>query len=147
MDWAVTRVITQIPDDAWVGIKYPHTIWDQEEDRWVSDAEVTEIAFTAFTSRAQAEHISARLIVRRVKHLNPKTVPAGQDELFCVWRHDGGMVAATDDLRHRRGRDARGSGHIPQRGRAVVLHGRLTSLRGPARTRRATAIQRQRPRR
>ena len=87
MDWAVTRAITQIPDDTWVGIKYPHTIWDQEEDRWVSDAEVAEITFTAFPSRAQAEHISARLVVRRVKHLNPKTVPAGQDELFCVWCH------------------------------------------------------------
>ena len=25
--------------------------------------------------------------MRRVKRLNPKTVPAGQDELFSVWRH------------------------------------------------------------
>jgi hypothetical protein len=87
MDPAVTRAITQIPDDAWVGIKYPRAIWDDQEQRWVSDAEVAEIAFTAFTSRTQAEHISARLIVRRVKRLNPKTVPAGQDELFSVWRH------------------------------------------------------------
>ena len=78
MGRAVARAITQIPDDAWVGIKYPHAIWDQEEDRWVSDAEVAEIAFTVFTSRAQAEHISARLVVRRVKRLNPKTVPDRQ---------------------------------------------------------------------
>ncbi len=87
MDPAVTRAITTIPDDAWVGIKYPHAIYDEDEQRWVSDAEVAEIGFTAFTSRKQAEHISARLIVRRVKRLNPKTVPAGQDELFSVWRH------------------------------------------------------------
>ena len=87
MDPAVTRAITQIPDDAWVGIKYPHAIYDEQEERWVSDAEVAEIDFTAFTSRRQSEHISARLIVRRVKRLNPKTVPAGQGDLFSVWRH------------------------------------------------------------
>ena len=40
-----------------------------------------------FTSRTRAEHISARLIVRRVKRLNPTSVPAGQDELFSVSRH------------------------------------------------------------
>jgi len=87
MDPAVTRAITQIPDDAWTGIKYPHAIYDEEEHRWVSDAEVAEIAFTAFTSRRLDEHISARLIVRRVKRLNPKTVPVGQGDLFSVWRH------------------------------------------------------------
>jgi len=87
MDPAVTRAITQIPADAWVGIKYPHAIYDEEEHRWVSDAEVAEISFTAFTSRRLDEHISARLIVRRVKRLNPKAVPAGQGALFSVWRH------------------------------------------------------------
>src|SRR5450756_1780005 len=87
MDPAVTRAITQIPDDAWVGIKYPHAIYDEDEHRWVSDAEVAEIAFTAFTSRRHSEHIDARLIVRRVKRLNAATVPAGQGALFSTWRH------------------------------------------------------------
>src|SRR5659263_236786 len=41
IDPAVTRAITQIPDHGWVGIKYPHAIYDQDEHRWVSDAEVT----------------------------------------------------------------------------------------------------------
>ena len=83
----MTRAITQIPDCAWVGIKYPHAIYDEQEGRWVSDAEVAEIGFTAFTSRRHSEHISARLIVRRVKRLNPTTVPAGQGALFTTWRH------------------------------------------------------------
>jgi hypothetical protein len=87
MDPAVTRAITQIPDDAWVPIKYPHAIYDQDEHRWISDAEVAEISFTAFTSRRHDEHIGARLIVRRVKRLNPKQVPAGQGALFSTWRH------------------------------------------------------------
>src|ERR1019366_6273165 len=49
--------------------------------------EVAEIPYTAFTSRRKADHISARLIVRRVKRLNPKTVPQGQGELFSAYRH------------------------------------------------------------
>jgi len=87
MDKAVTRTITQIPEDGWVGIKYAHAIYDQDEQRWVSDAQVAEITFTAFTSRRKNEHITARLIVRRVKRLNPKSAPTGQGELFSVWRH------------------------------------------------------------
>jgi len=87
MDPAVTRAITQIPDDAWVGIKYPHAIYDEDEHRWVSDAQVAEIGFTAFTSRRHSEHIDTRLIVRRVKRLNPTTLPAGQGALFSTWRH------------------------------------------------------------
>ena len=87
MDRAVSRAITQIPEDDWVGITYPHAIYDQDENRWVSDAQVAEIGFTAFTSRPKSEHIRARLIVRRVKRLNPKSGPAGQGELFSIWRH------------------------------------------------------------
>jgi hypothetical protein len=46
----------------------PNAIWDDDEQRLVSDAEVAEVAFTAFTSRRKADHISARLIVRRVQN-------------------------------------------------------------------------------
>jgi DDE family transposase len=61
----VTRAITTIPEQAWVPIRYPNAIWDDQEQRWISDAEVAEIGFTAFTGRREAEHITARLIVRR----------------------------------------------------------------------------------
>jgi len=98
MDPAVTRAITQIPDDAWVPIKYPHAIYDEDEHRWVSDAEVAEIAFTAFTSRKKAEHIGARLIVRRVKRLNPATVPTGQGELFSTWRHHAVFTDSAESM-------------------------------------------------
>src|SRR5665648_573466 len=98
MDPAVTRAITQIPDDAWVGIKYPHAIYDEDEHRWVSDAEVAEIGFTAFTSRRHSEHIGARLIVRRVKRLNPKTVPAGQGALFSTWRHHAVFTDSAESM-------------------------------------------------
>jgi hypothetical protein len=83
----VTRAITTIPDTAWVPIRYPNAIWDDDEQRWISDAEVAEVPFTAFTSRRKREHITASLIVRRVRRLNPKTVPAGQGEMFAVYRY------------------------------------------------------------
>ena len=87
MDPAVTAAISRIPEDDWVSIKYPNAIWDQAEDRWVSDAQVAEVEHTAFTSRKKAEHVTARLIVRRVRRLNPTATKAGQDELFATYRH------------------------------------------------------------
>jgi hypothetical protein len=87
MDPAVRRAITAIPESAWTPIHYPNAIWDEAKQRPISDAEVAEIEFTAFTSRPQRQHVSARLIVRRVKRLNPADVPAGQDTLFAAYRH------------------------------------------------------------
>ena len=87
MDPAVTAAISRIPEQEWVGIEYPQAIFDEDQQRWVSDAEVAEIGYTAFTSRRKAEHVSARLIVRRVRRLNPATAPAGQDELIATYRH------------------------------------------------------------
>ncbi len=67
MSPALTRAISAISDDAWTPITYPNAIWDDDEQRLISDA---EIAYDAFTSRRKADHIQARLIVRRVKRLN-----------------------------------------------------------------------------
>lgn len=87
MDPAITAAISRIPESAWVGIKYPEAIWEEADQRWISDAQVAETLYTAFTSRKKAEHITARLIVRRVKRLNPKSVPQGQGQMFSVYRH------------------------------------------------------------
>jgi hypothetical protein len=70
-DPAVRRAITAIEEAAWIPIHYPNAVWDAEEGRLVSDAEVAEIQFTAFISRRKDEQIDGRLIVRRVKRLNP----------------------------------------------------------------------------
>jgi DDE family transposase len=87
MDAAVKKAIAGIEEDAWTAIRYPQAVWDEEGQCWISDAEVAEIGFTAFTSRRKADHVTARLIVRRVKRLNPDSVPAGQGELFGAYRH------------------------------------------------------------
>src|SRR3954467_8471273 len=50
MDPAVRKAIASIGEADWVAIKYPNAIWDADEGRWVSDAEVAESPFTAVTS-------------------------------------------------------------------------------------------------
>jgi hypothetical protein len=89
---SVRAAIASIEDEAWTAIHYPDAFVDEGTGELVSDAEVGEVAlFTAFTSRPQREQVTARLIVRRVKRLNPDTargvVPAGQEELFTTWRY------------------------------------------------------------
>ena len=43
-------------------------IWDDQLGCWVSDAEVAETSYAAFTSKKDKElHVTARLIVRRVR--------------------------------------------------------------------------------
>jgi hypothetical protein len=83
----VIRAIATIEEHAWVPIRYRDAIFDDDEQRWISEAEVAEVPFTAFTGRRKAEHVTARLIVRRVRRLNPKTVPTGQSELFAAYRY------------------------------------------------------------
>src|SRR5690606_32035504 len=89
MDKAVTGAVSGIPEDAGVDIRYSDGIRDEAEGRWISDAQVAEVEYTAFTSRKKSEHVTARLIVRRVKRLNPQAVKAGQDELFATYRYHG----------------------------------------------------------
>ena len=57
------------PRDAWTPIRYPRAIWDDQLAAWISDAEVAEMQYTAFTSR-KGQAVTARLIVRRVRDLN-----------------------------------------------------------------------------
>jgi hypothetical protein len=85
MDPKVRAAITAIAGDAWTPIRYPRAVWDDQLGCWVSDAQVAEVPYTAFTSR-KGQAVTARLIVRRVRDLNKKAAP-GQGELFTVWRY------------------------------------------------------------
>ena len=53
-DPAILRAIASIPDDAWTTIRYPHAVFDDQLQQWVSDAQVAEVPFTAFASRPKA---------------------------------------------------------------------------------------------
>lgn len=86
MTTTVRKAIAGIEEDAWTPIRYPNAIWDEDEQRLVSDAQVAETGFTAFTGKPKKDQVTARLIVRRVKRLNPNGA-AGQGELFDTWRY------------------------------------------------------------
>jgi len=85
MNSSIRAAIAAIGEKSWTPIRYPHAVWDDQLDAWVSDAEVAEAEYTAFASK-KGRAITARLIVRRVRDQNKKA-GAGQDELFPVWRY------------------------------------------------------------
>jgi hypothetical protein len=100
----VQAAIAAIAEDAWRPIQYPRAIWDDQLRRWISDAEVAEARYTAFTSK-KGKAITARLIVRRVKDLN-RQAAGGQGELFDVWRYhavftDSPFVTLQAEAQHR----------------------------------------------
>jgi hypothetical protein len=107
-DRAVTTAIAAISDDAWTPIRYPHAVFDEQLQQWISDAEVAEVPFTAFTSKPKTQRVTARLIVRRVRDANPDHVHMNaQGELFPVWRHhavftDSPLPMLPAEAEHRR---------------------------------------------
>jgi hypothetical protein len=102
---AVARAIAVIPADAWVPVRYPGAVRDPDTGQWISDAEVAEVAFTAFaTTKAP---VTARLIVRRVRDRAKPAAHGENGELFPVWRYhpfftDSTESTAQADITHRR---------------------------------------------
>jgi hypothetical protein len=95
---AVNRAITAISEDAWTPVRYPGAVEDPDTGELISDAEVAEVTFTAFTSTTTP--VTARLVVRRVRDANH------QDPLFPVWRHHPFFTNSTEstaaaDITHR----------------------------------------------
>src|SRR5215472_2890195 len=87
---SVKAAIAAIGDTAWTPIAYPRALWDDQLGCWISDAEVAEVTYTAFTSHQHRGRtpgpLTARLIVRRVRDMNTEA-PPGQGELFPAWRY------------------------------------------------------------
>lgn len=105
MNPSIAAAIGRIEEDAWTPIRYPDAFVDPDTGEMVSDAEVAETEYTAFTGRQKSEQVTARLIVRRVRRLNPHAT-SGQGELFDSWRYHPiftdspfGMLEA--ELQHR----------------------------------------------
>ena len=95
---AIERAIAAIPEAAWTPVRYPGAVQDPDTGAWISDAEVAEIAYTAFASTPDA--ITARLLVRRVKDARYP------DALFPVWRYHRSSPTPTypveqADITHR----------------------------------------------
>jgi hypothetical protein len=103
MDTKVQTACHAIGEDKWVDIKYPQAIWDDDQQVWISDAQIAETTYTAFEATRQA--ITARLIVRRVKRLDTNQI-SGQQELFAAYRYhavftDSPFTLAQAEAAHR----------------------------------------------
>jgi hypothetical protein len=83
-DRAIRAAIASIEESAWIPIRYPNAIYDEDTEQWISDAEIAEVSYTAFRSRRKSERVTARLVARRVKD---KNVPEQQGVLFTAWRY------------------------------------------------------------
>jgi len=103
----VLEAIGRIAEQAWMPIHYPNAVFDEVEQRWVSDAEVAEIDFVAFSSKPKHQQVRCRLVVRRVRRLQPSASDGTvQGELVAAYRHHGFITNSTlttvaADERHR----------------------------------------------
>lgn len=105
MNPSIAAAIGRIEEDAWTPVRYPDAFIDPDTGEMVSDAEVAEIEYTAFTGRKKAEQVTARLIVRRVRRINAEAAQ-GQGELFTSWRYhpvftDSPFAMLQAELHHR----------------------------------------------
>jgi hypothetical protein len=102
VDKKVRAAIETIPAAAWVDIDYPQPIWDDQQHRFISRAQIAETRYTAFDGTR--DPVTARLIVRRIPDLNKTNL--GQGELFPVWRYhavftDSPFVLVQAEAQHR----------------------------------------------
>lgn len=95
MDPRVKKAITTIDEDAWQAIKYTDAIYDEDSGQWISNAEVAEVPFTAFTSKKKSHRVAGRLVVRRIPELRPKNVD--QPTLFDTHRFHAFFTTSTLD--------------------------------------------------
>jgi hypothetical protein len=84
IDAKIRAACDSIADSAWIDIKYPQAVFDEDSGRWISDAQIGETTYTAFTGTRHA--VTARLIVRRIRRDDPAQIP-GQDELLPTYRY------------------------------------------------------------
>ena len=112
MDPKVKAAITTIEANAWTPIEYTDAVFDEATGRWISRAEVAETPFTAFTSRKKAEHVTGRLVVRRIPDFNAeKKRAAGQGTLFDTWRFHAFFTTTDPDLADTVAADKTHRGH------------------------------------
>lgn len=84
IDAKIRTACAGIAEDQWVDIRYPQAIWDEDAQRWISDAQIAEVEYTAFAGSRHA--VTARLIVRRIRRDDPRQAP-GQEELLPAYRY------------------------------------------------------------
>ena len=84
IDAKIRAACESIAETAWVDIRYPQAVWDDDAGRWISDAQIAETSYTAF--QGTRHQVTARLIVRRIRRDDPAQHP-GQEELVPAYRY------------------------------------------------------------
>ena len=84
IDAKIRAACESIDEAAWIDIRYPQAIFDEDTGRWISDAQIAETVYTAFAGTRH--EVSARLIVRRIRRDDPAQIP-GQGELLTQYRY------------------------------------------------------------
>ncbi len=97
MDPNVKRAIATIDEMAWTKIEYTDAIRDEETGQWISSAEVAEVPFVAFISKRKTDHVTGRLVVRRIPELNKKAGD-GQGTLFDTHRFHAFFTTSSLDI-------------------------------------------------
>ena len=84
IDAKIRAACESIAETEWVHIRYPQAIYDEDQQRWISDAQIAEASYTAFAGTRH--QVTARLIVRRIRCDDPAQIP-GQEELIPQYRY------------------------------------------------------------
>jgi hypothetical protein len=84
IDTRIRAACDSISEQQWIDINYPQAVWDEDQQRWISDAQIAETTYTAFAGTRH--QVTARLIVRRIRRDDPAQIP-GQDELLPQYRY------------------------------------------------------------
>jgi len=99
MNNPIRAAIVSLAEESWTPIEYTNAVFDEDSGAWISRAEVTEIGFTAFAAQRKADHVTGRLVVRRIPDLNAEQHrAAGQDTLFDTWRFHAFFTTADPQL-------------------------------------------------
>jgi Transposase DDE domain group 1 len=103
IDAKIRAACEGIAETAGVDIQYPQAIWDEDQQRWISDAQIAETGYTAFAGTRH--QVTARLIVRRIRRDDPAQIP-GQEELLPQYRYhavftDSPFVLVQAEAQHR----------------------------------------------
>jgi hypothetical protein len=87
MNTQIRAAIAAITQDAWTTIEYTDAVFEEATGRWISRAEVAEVPFTAFAAQKKTDHVTGRLVIRRIPDVNADAHAAtGQDTLFDLYR-------------------------------------------------------------
>ena len=111
LDQKIKKTIATIDETAWKKIKYKDAIFDETTGQWVSEAEVAEVPFTAFSSKKEEDQLTGRLVIRRVPEKNKQKLAAGQDTIFDTYRHHGFFTTISPEVFDTAAADRMHRGH------------------------------------